>query len=173
MLWRVGSWQIRAVENLTLNEGLRIGSEALEVAAYAEGQEMHLSFGGRETFLVFGTKGCRPCEELVEAAAKHPATRHLRRIYVADSESVESVPEVLGSWEVYRFHDQVGTRKAWRAPVSPYFHLIDAHGRIAAKGIANRPEHLDRLLALRPPGIRLLQEAALREPLLPHTEEAL
>jgi hypothetical protein len=63
-------------------------------------------------------------------------------------------PDLEGPWEIYTFHDEQKARDTWRAPVSPYFHSIDAYGRIAAKGIANRPEHLDRLMALKPPAFR-------------------
>lgn len=166
LLWRVTSWRTSAVQLLVHDEGLRIGAEAPQIAAYAGEQEVHLSFGGPEAFVVFGTRGCAPCEELLDAAARHPATRHLRRVYVADSEAVDVGPDVLGAWEIFRFHDERVTRKRWRAPVSPYFHVIDTDGRIVSKGVANRPEHLDRLLAIAPSGIRSLENAALLEPLL-------
>lgn len=135
------------VELLTHGEGLRIGAEAPDIAVYAGAQEMHISFEGREAFVAFGTKGCEPCGQLVAAAAAHPATRNLRRIYISDADGVEGDADVVGSWELYRFHDEAAARKVWRAPVSPYFHLIDSDRRIVAKGVANRVEHLDRLLA--------------------------
>lgn len=171
LLWRVGSWQLSQTYLLNVTEGLRIGAEAPEIAGYADGQDMHLSFEGGETFVVFGTNGCEPCAQLLEAAARHPATRHLRRVYVSDSDHVAGDPELLRSWETYRFHDEQLTRKAWRAPVSPYFHLVDADGRVVMKGVANHPQHLDRLLTLRPPGVRSLRELALSEPLATGSEE--
>jgi hypothetical protein len=41
----------------------------------------------------------------------------------------------------------------WRAPVSPYFHVIDHEGRIAAKGVASEASHLDRLMSVTPVGV--------------------
>lgn len=151
LLWQVGSWQLPRAATLTLDEGLRIGATALEVAGYTDdGTEVHLSFAGPLTFLVFGTQGCRPCEQLLEAAGKHPATRPMRKVYVWDGRSATLDPDVLDRWEVYRFHNEEQARKHWRAPVSPYFHVIDEAGRIADKGVANQAQHLDRLLQLKP-----------------------
>lgn len=174
LLWRIGSWQRPAVETLTLDEGLRIGAQAPPVAAYVGEQEAHLAFGGCESFVAFGTNGCEPCNELLHVAATHPATKHLRRVYIADSEAVDGDRHLLASWEIYRFHDEDRARAAWRAPVSPYFHLLDSDGRVVAKGLANRSEHLDRLLVLRPPAFRTPQqtELALREPLRSRSKEA-
>jgi hypothetical protein len=163
LLWRFGSWKTSNVELLTHTEGLRIGAEAPDIAGYVGEQEMHVSLEGRETFVVFGTEGCEPCVQLLAAAAVHPATRSVRKIYFSDGALDD--PELVNSWEIYRFHDENAARRAWRAPVSPYFHLVDAGRRVVAKGVANRPEHLDRLLAIPPPAMRSLHELALSEPL--------
>ncbi|MCP9486401.1 MAG: hypothetical protein MSC30_11110 [Gaiellaceae bacterium MAG52_C11] len=150
LLWRVGSWQIRPAASLTLDEGLRLGSAAPEIAAHLGEHDMHLSFAGRPTFLVFGSRACEPCKSLVVAASKHPATRPMRRVYIGDSELVDVDTDYLYDWELYRFHDEAKARNLWRAPVSPYFYAINADGRIVAKGVANHPDHLDRLLTLAP-----------------------
>jgi hypothetical protein len=149
---RIGSWQISTAATLNLDDGLRIGEEAPQIACYLHDQEMHLSFGGQPAFVVFGTAACPPCKDLLEIAVSHPATKPLRKVFVADSYPDVS-PDVEGPWEIYTFHHEQSAREMWRAPVSPYFHVIDSLGRIAAKGIANRPEHLDRLLALKPTGL--------------------
>ena len=70
------------------------------------------------------------------------------------SDSVPVLRELDGRWEAYTFHNESSARDMWRAPVSPYFHLIDAEGRVAAKGIASKLMHLDRLLLLAPDAIR-------------------
>lgn len=162
LLWRVSHW--RSPKAMTLNEdyGLAVGSQALEVAAHAGSQDFHLTFGGQHTFLVFGAHGCEPCHELLANAAVHPATRPMRLVYVADGEDVDVEPQVGVRWEIYRFHGEERARRQWRAPASPYFHVIDGDGRIAAKGIANRLEHLDRLLDVGPSHGRLLTEALPR-----------
>lgn len=154
LLWRVGSWHIAPAATLTHDEGLGIGSEAPQIAAYRGEQEHHLSFGGWTTFVVLGTTLCDPCRELLRAAAVHPATRHMRLVFVTDSDDIDVEPDILGKWEQYRFANETGTRDTWRAPVSPYFHVVAADGRIAEKGVANKPGHLDRLLALRPGGVQ-------------------
>lgn len=151
MLWRVGSWNISPAASLNLDEGLRIGTEAPEIAAHAGDQERHLSFRGEMTFLLFGTLRCEPCGQLLTLAPRHPATKQMRLVYVLDEGDTELDPEVAEHWEVYRFDSQAAARETWRAPVSPYFHVIGPEGRVQAKGIANRPDHLDRLLSLRPP----------------------
>lgn len=150
LAWRIGGWHISPAESLTLDEGLPLGSKAPEIAAHANEHEYHLSFQGRPTFLVFGAAYCQPCLELIESASRHPATRRLRRVYVGDTIDLSVDPDILAHWEVYALHDVLSTRKLWRAPVSPYFYVITNTGRILAKGIANLPAHLDRLLSLPP-----------------------
>lgn len=44
LLWRIGSWQIRPAASLILDEGLRIGTGAPEIAAHSGENDMHLSF---------------------------------------------------------------------------------------------------------------------------------
>jgi hypothetical protein len=152
LLWRIGSWQVHPAALLTLDEGLAIGARAPELAGAIAEQDVHLTWGGRLTFLVFGTRGCKPCEELLQIAPRHPATRHMRLVYMADHLD-DPLLATHGRWERYVFHDEMFQRKAWRAPVSPYFHVIGTNGRIVAKGLANDDRHLDRLLELLPPEI--------------------
>jgi hypothetical protein len=152
LLWRVGAWLVSPAETLTVDEGLKIGTAAPQVACYSvAGDEMHLDFEVRTSFVVFGTYGCVPCEQLLRAASWHPATRSIRRVYIADERVGDLDPAILDEWEVFTFFDETATREMWRAPVSPYFHLVDPRGRISAKGVASRPDHLDRLLTLAPP----------------------
>lgn len=150
LVWRIGAWHVSPAASLTLDEGLALGSEAPEIAAHADGHDYHLSFQGRPTFLVFGAAYCAPCVELIETASRHPATRSMRRVYVGDGDELPLDPDVLAGWEIYELHDVLSTRQLWRAPVSPYFYVIASTGRVLAKGIANLPGHLDRLLALPP-----------------------
>ena len=155
LLWRVAQWQVHPAETLTFDEGLAIGSAAPELASYAGEQELHLSFGGVPTFLVFGNAECEPCHQLLEAATTHPATRHMRLVSVFDTDEADLAPDFASRWELYRYHDEQAQRRNWRAPVSPYFHVIDAAGRVVAKGVANRSGHLDRLLEFAPPAVRV------------------
>ncbi len=155
LLWRVGSWQMHAAELLTVDEGLRLGSPAKELAGYVGDQEIHIGFGQKPAFLVFASTGCKPCTELLEVATTHPATRATRLVVFSDDEELEIPPHLASHWESYRFHDEKSARVMWRAPVSPYFHLVDQFGRVAAKGVANRPDHLDRLLALPPASVQI------------------
>lgn len=152
LLWRLGAWQVGQAESLIEDEGLALGSEAHQVAAHSRDDEFHLSFVGRTSFVAFGAHGCEPCRELLTVAAQHPATSHMRLVYLNDVDDIDVDPEIAGRWEVYRLHDDQAARRQWRAPVSPYFHVIDEEGRVRAKGVANRPDHLDRLLTLRPAG---------------------
>lgn len=150
LLWRIGSWHVSPAASLTLDEGLRIGASALQIAAYTGQREVHLSFLGRSTFLVFGSRQCDPCRNLVVAATTHPATRSMRRVYVGDSETLDIDPDHAATWELYRLHNERKTREMWRAPVSPYFYVINLRGTIVAKGVASHTAHLDRLLSLTP-----------------------
>ena len=150
LLWRLGSWLVDQSEALNEDEGLAVGSEAPQVACHAGEQEFHLTLVGRTAFVAMGTFGCQPCSDLLTAAARHPASAHMRLIYLSDTDQVEVDPQVAVFWETYRFHDEDAARRQWRAPVSPYFHVVDEHGRVRAKGVASRPEHLDRLLSLQP-----------------------
>ena len=152
LLWRVGSWRVSPAASLNLDQGLSAGAQAPQIAVMSGEQEMHLSFVGRDAFVVFGVDGCRPCGGLLHVAASHPATRSMRRVYVTDDDGAVA-GQALVQWEIYRFIDQKADRERWRAPVSPYFHLVDADGRILEKGLASRPEHLDRLLFIRPPAV--------------------
>lgn len=150
LLWRIGLWFIPPVEQLHTVEGLPIGSDALEIAAAAGPDEYHLTFRNGWTFLVFGSKSCEPCQSLLRVATEHPATRAIRLVYVGDTDEIEIDCAQHHLWEVYRFHDEELSRRQWRAPVSPYFHVIDPRGRVVAKGTASKLVHLDRLLSLAP-----------------------
>lgn len=138
LLWRVGSWNLHPADVLTHDEGLRIGSVAHQIACHREEHEYHLDFIGRTSLVVFGLKGCRPCRQLLEAAPRHPATMHARRVYLS-TDNPADLDEDFGfpQWEIYSYHDETKTRDTWRAPVSPYFHLIDSNGVVLAKGVAN------------------------------------
>lgn len=155
LLWRVGSWHMHAAELLTVDEGLRIGSPAKELAGYLGDEEIHVGFGQMPAFVVFGTTDCKPCGELLEVATTHPATRATRLVVFSDDEKLTIPPHLASHWESYRFHNERSARVTWRAPVSPYFHLIDQFGRVAAKGVANRPDHLDRLLSFPPATVEI------------------
>jgi|SRR3954469_10561557 hypothetical protein len=151
LLWRVGSWHLSPAASLTFDEGLRIGTEAPEVACLAmDGADLHISFGGETTFVVFGNQGCRPCGALLHAAMRHPATRSMRLVYLTDAGVEDLEPEILEAWSTYRYHDEESARESWRAPVSPYFFVVNDGGLIVEKGVASSAEHLDRLLHLRP-----------------------
>lgn len=151
LLWRISALRIGRADRLIEHEGLPIGYEAPEVAAHQGGREVHLSIVGGTTFLAFGLRDCRPCDELLSIVPRHPATRYMRLVYLSDDERVDVEPQVAAAWEVYRLHNPAA-RAQWHAPVSPYFHVINEHGRVIAKGVANKPEHLDRLLSLFPDG---------------------
>jgi len=157
LLWRIGSWQIAPADTLMHDEGLPIGSIAPEIAARARGDDYHLSFQGQVSFVVLGNDGCRHCAELLRSAALHPATRHMRLVYISDVEDVQLEPDILPRWERYVYVDEERTRRVWEAPVSPYFHVINAQGRVIDKGIGSKPDHLDRLLHLRPGATKPLQ----------------
>jgi hypothetical protein len=153
LLWRIGSWYVSPAAALTHDEGRPLNSVAPQLATHRDGDEYHLTFEGDYTFLVFGNEGCAPCKELVRVAATHPATVRMRLVYVSDTDSPDLDPDTETRWETYRYDDEDSQRRAWQAPVSPYFHVIDAGGRIAAKGVANKPDHLDRLFSLSPRGL--------------------
>jgi hypothetical protein len=151
LLWRIGALRIGLSDRLIEQEGLPIGFEAPQVAGYQGEREVHLSIVGATTFLVFGVRDCRPCDELLSIVPNHPATRYMRLVYLSDHDQVDVEPQIAAAWEVYRLHNPAA-RSQWHAPVSPYFHVINENGRVIAKGVANKPEHLDRLLSLFPDG---------------------
>lgn len=151
LLWRVGSWHLHPAAILTFDEGLALGAKAPELAGATSIADAHIRWGGRLTFLVFGIRGCKPCDQLLQIAPRHPATRHMRLVYLTDDRSDPVLDETR--WEIYEYHDQESQRRSWRAPVSPYFHVIGTNGRVAAKGVANSESHLDRLLKLLPAGV--------------------
>lgn len=160
LLWRVGAWRLSPAASLNLDEGLGLGTQAPQMAVTSGGRNVHLSFVGHDTFVAFGLRGCVPCVQLLEAAAAHPATKRMRRVYVTDDDS-DLAPEALEHWEIYRFIEEQRVRERWRAPVSPYFHVIGPQGTVLAKGLANRPDHLDRLLFVQPAGLRRPTEFAV------------
>jgi hypothetical protein len=155
LLWRVVTWETHPAELLTMDEGLPIGTFAKPLTAHLGEKEIEVTFGDVPAFLVFGSSDCRPCTELLRAASRHPATRHLRLIAISDSEALDLDTDYATAWESYRFEGEQTARAVWRAHVSPYFYLLDEFGRIAAKGLANRPDHLDRLLELPPTPVRI------------------
>lgn len=150
LLWRVGSWSIPPSQSLVEDEGLRVGAQAPQLAATAQDDEYHLEFLGQWTFFALGSAGCSPCAGLLDLAPRHAATRWMRLVYVSDVAPVDIDSPSSELWETYKFHNEDLARQAWRAPVSPYFHVIDPSGRIAAKGLASHSDHLDRLMSLSP-----------------------
>lgn len=155
LLWRVTTWQTHAADQLTNFEGLSIGSLTKPLSAHTGREDAEVMFGDKVTFLVFATSNCKPCGELLRVVVTHPATRHMRKVVVSDDDRLQ-IPQELGClWESYRFHDEERSRADWRAPVSPYFYVIDEFSRILAKGVANRSEHLDRLLDLPPTSLKV------------------
>lgn len=150
LCWRLSRWNVGKAQRLIEDDGLTIGSRAREIACTARRQDYHLSFQDGYTFLVFGSHDCPPCQELIAVAARHPATRGMRLVYVSDNNSTAMPPSISARWEQYEFHNESSTRFQWRAPVSPYFHVIDPAGSVIAKGVANKMGHLDRLLDVAP-----------------------
>lgn len=155
LLWRVNLWKMPAIEQLHTVEGLSIGRKAPDIAATNGTEEYHLTFQRKWTFLVFGSEHCAPCKDLLRVALDHPATRGMRFVYLASvGEGPHTADEASlscrtgQSWEFYNFHDETHVRKQWRAPVSPYYHVINPSGRVVAKGVASKPAHLDRLLGI-------------------------
>lgn len=155
LLWRVNLWSMPAVVQLHTIEGLPIGRKAPDIAATNGDEEYHLAFERRWTFLVFGSEECAPCKHLLTAALDHPATRGMRFIYLASAGEASVAADEASlacrtgqSWEFYNFHDEAYVRREWRAPVSPYYHVISPGGRVVAKGVASKPEHLDRLFGI-------------------------
>ncbi|MGH2912496.1 MAG: hypothetical protein ACRDJ3_08480 [Solirubrobacteraceae bacterium] len=152
LLWRIGAWLVPQSVSLNFDRGLPIGSSAPPVAAQTSDYDVDLGFGGAQrTFLVFALTECKPCQELLSVAHRHPATRSMRLVYLTDRFQEEAYPR---EWEVYRYVDQTFTRRIWDVQVSPYFYVIDEAGQIVDKGLANRPEHLDRLMGLMPPHLQ-------------------
>lgn len=152
LFWRVGSWQVSRAASLTFDEGLRLGSRAPNLVGSTETYQVDLNWGDRLTFLAFGDEGCDPCRDLVAAARNHPATKHMRLVYVTGELNPDIDP--TGSWEIYQYDDEDSTRELWRVPpVSPYFYVIDPRGQIMDKGVANAQDHLDRLFSLLPPAV--------------------
>ena len=151
-VWRASSWNLRPAEVLNSVEGLPISAKAPAFTGYgADGGEVDFAFLGGYTLLVFGMADCAPCRELVDTAAFHPATRTMRRIYASREGGLPSARGVDALWEAYKFHDEASQRELWRAPVSPYFHVIDQKGRVRAKGIGSTAAHLDRLFSIHTP----------------------
>lgn len=150
LLWRIGSWGISTADLLNTDYGLPIGGTGHQLAAYRGTQDWHLSFVDAVSFIVFGARDCDPCKSLLVAATHHPATRSMRLVYIGDSEEVDLPPDIVSRWETYRFHAETQTRMAWNAPVSPFYHVVNAVGAIVAKGTASQPVHLDYLLTLPP-----------------------
>jgi len=155
LLWRVTTWETHAADRLTNFEGLPIGSPIKPLSSHVGDEDAELNFEDRRTFLVFASSGCEPCTELLRVATTHPATRPMRKVVVSDDERLQLAQELGCMWESYRFHDEEKARADWRAPVSPYFYVIDEFSRIMAKGVANRSEHLDRLLDLPPSSLQI------------------
>lgn len=151
-LWHVGGWSIRPAASLNLDHGLRVGQLAPELAVRVGDDLTHVVFTQGETVLLaMGAADCKPCERLVSVAARHPATRRMRRIFVTDNLDGPAVSEGReAGWEVMAFAEEEHARRVWRAAVSPYVHVIGPDGRVLAKGIANASEHLDRLLSIPP-----------------------
>jgi hypothetical protein len=80
----------------------------------------------------------------------------MRLAYLSGSGAISTVPDDARSrWEASRFHDEnvraQDVASARQSVLSP-----DRSRRThLAKVVANKPEHLDHLLAIRPPSVQL------------------
>ena len=149
-IWRAAAWNAKPAQALIHDNGLPVGAVAPGLAGHAGDDDVDTAFIGGYSFVVFGDDRCVPCQMLVEAASKHPATRWMRLVYASKSGVLPGAPHFASRWEAIRLHNEDRAREQWNAPVTPYFHVIDERGRIRAKGIANRPEHLDRIFMVLP-----------------------
>lgn len=157
-LWRVSSWNVGNLERLLTQEGVPVGAQAPDLTGHADEYDVHVTFEGVHTFVIFAEGGCPPCLDLIDAADKHPALAHARLIYASSSEPEFPVALTVRQWEIIRFHDEPAARRHWNAPVSPFYHFIDPLGRVVSKGVASRPSHLDHLLQAAPPLLARYEE---------------
>jgi hypothetical protein len=174
LLWRIGAWQVRDLHSLHEDEGVPIGKKVPDVATYAgpvgPDEQDHLDFLGRATLVVFGQADCEPCLALLAVAGTHPATKHLDLVYVAGGRDdhlseADAVNRTVGNrWRLHRFVAEAMARRQWNVAVSPYFHVLDAAGRVVTKGVASRAEHLDHLL------LAVMPADLSGEPTIPTTE---
>lgn len=149
-IWRVAAWNAGPAAMLIHDEGLPLGSLAPGVAGHRGDGDVDLAFLGGYTFVVFGGENCEPCADLVEIAPVHPATRWMRLVYLSATDHAPGRSGLANRWETYRLDNEVAAREQWRAPVIPYYHVVDERGRVRAKGVANKDAHLDRLFSILP-----------------------
>lgn len=153
----------------TLNAGPELGVtiEPLHLPTVGGQDRIALHGDGHLTMAVFVSPTCGICDQIVPALqGLNRRGRELRVLAVASSDNVAQndafarrtslrVPFVEGAELTERWHV---------APV-PYAVLLDADGRVAAKGMVNNLEQLESLLRAAALSVRAHQHSPLDSPL--------
>ena len=150
---------------LTIDKGPRVGDVApiFDLRALNESPVTigGPSANGLSTMLVFVSPTCPVCKKLLPIVRSIAAseTRWLRVVFTSDGEGpaqqefvrrhrLESFPMVLSG--------ELGM--TYRVSKLPYAVLIDAEGRIRAKGLVNTREHVESIIQAKQMGVASVQD---------------
>ncbi len=142
-------------------QGLEIGTSAPEFTLRQVGGG-YLSlqdFRGQPVLLTFVSPGCGPCKLLLTDLAPLIADlqeRGLQTVLVSMVElaDAEQLRDTFGIGAPMVVQKGMEVSEAYNISVTPYVCVIDTQGRIQARGVANKREHVEELLAVLSEGAR-------------------
>ncbi|HYD47468.1 MAG TPA: methylamine dehydrogenase accessory protein MauD, partial [Terriglobales bacterium] len=146
--------------------GPRVGDPApvVEVEDW-QGARLHVGApdeGGRDTLLLFVSPSCPICKSvlaIVESLLRHEGER-LQLVLASDGPRHEH-QSFVQSQALLRRHPYVLSAAlglAYQVGKLPYAILIDAEGKLRARGLVNTREHLESLFEAQRHGVANLQE---------------
>lgn len=144
-------------------DGLAIGSSAPDFEATdLVGAPVKLTdFAGRWLVLFFASPGCGECYSMLgmlgEIQQSLAAEANIIYMYRGLHDDMEGIPELSAAPVRVVAAGRTGVAELYRARVSPYVQVMDAEGRVRAKGLVNSRGRLEHLLleaGLRHPSLR-------------------
>jgi len=150
---------------LSLSGGLKPGERLPEMRLESlSGGEVSLgdqAEDGRATLLAFISPNCPVCAELTEPlkAIARQERDWLRVVFASDGEDQPAHRAAIARYGLEGYPYLLSRDLGMRLEVSklPYVALVDEHGVLRAKGLANSREHVESLLTAMEEGVGTLQ----------------
>lgn len=113
---------------------------------------------GKALLMLFVSSACPMCKKLIPIARNFAKSERLDVLFVGDADAAEQ-RKMIQQFELdeHCFVNGPEVGMAYRVDKLPYAVLLDASGRIAAKGLVNSREHFESLIIAKETGYATIQ----------------
>jgi methylamine dehydrogenase accessory protein MauD len=113
---------------------------------------------GKALLMLFVSSACPMCKKLIPIARNFAKSERLDVLFVGDADAAEQ-RKMIQQFELdeHCFVNGPEVGMAYRVDKLPYAVLLDAGGRIAAKGLVNSREHFESLIIAKETGYATIQ----------------